>query len=121
MIGLKQRKHFRMYDPGAGREPLHIAAAEARRRAERVAVVDEPFAHERHSLEPAVWMLRETGHGVAVIHAPPVLAREVLAHVAVRERRGRAEPVVAGRVQVDVMHADQERILGLPRETERRD
>ena len=107
--------------PAPGREPLHVAAAEARRRAERVAVIDEALAHERHGLEAAMRMLRETRDGVAVIHAPAVLAGEVLADVAPFERRGGTQAVVAARVEIDVVDADEERILRLPRERERRD
>ena len=65
--------------------------AEARRRAERVGVIDEPAAHDRHGLEAAVRVLREARHDVAVVHAPAVLAREVLPDVAAGERRRRPE------------------------------
>jgi hypothetical protein len=120
-IGLEQRKHFRVHDAGAGREPLYVAAAEARSRAERVAVVDEALAHVSHGLEAAMRMLREAGHDVAVIHAPAVLAGEVLADVAAFERRRRPQAVVAARVEIDVVDANEERILGLPRKGQRGD
>ena len=64
--------------------------AEARGGAERVGVIDEAAAHDGHGLEAAVRVLRKAGHDVAVVHAPAVLAVEVLADVAARERRGRA-------------------------------
>jgi len=96
------------------------SSPEARSCAERVAVVDEALAHERHGLEAAVRVLRKPGHGVAVIHAPAVLTREVLAHVSAGERRRGTQAVVARRVQIDMVNADEERILGLPRKPERR-
>ena len=109
-----------MHDAGAGRQPLHVAAAEARRRAQRIAVIDEAFAHERHRLEAAVRMLRKPRHRIAVVHAPAVLAGEVLADVAARERGGGAQTVVTLRIEIDVVDADEERVLGLPGEGKRR-
>ena len=60
--------------PLAGGQPLHVAAAEARGRAERIGVVDQALAHDGHGLEAAVRMRREAGHRLAVVHAPAVLA-----------------------------------------------
>ena len=71
--------------PAPGGEPLHVAAAEARRGAERVGVVDEAAAHEGDGLEAAVRVLREAGHDLAVVHAPAVVAGEVHAEVAAGE------------------------------------
>ena len=110
-----------MHDAGAGRQPLHVTAAEARRRAQRIAVIDEAFAHERHRLEAAVRMLRKPRHRIAVVHTPAVLAGEVLADVAARERGGGAQAVVTLRIEIDVVDADEERVLGLPGEGKRRD
>jgi hypothetical protein len=55
-------------------------------------------------------MRGKAGHLLAVVHAPAVLAREVLAEAAARQRRSRAELRVAGRVLVVVEDAEQERI-----------
>ena len=85
--GVEQREHLRMHDAAAGGEPLHVAAAEARRGAERIGVVDQALAHDGHGLEAAVRMRREARHRVAVVHAPAVLAGEVLAEVAPGQRR----------------------------------
>ena len=69
-------------------------------------------------LEPAVRVLREAGHDLAVVHVPAVDAGEVLADLAPVERRRRAELVVARRVGVVVVDAEQEgvdrRPLGRP-------
>ena len=110
-----------VHDTGAGREPLHVAAAETRRRTQRITVIDEPFAHERDGLEPAVRVLREAGNHVAVIHAPAVLAGEVLTDVTTCERRGGTELGIASRVRVVVMHAEQEGIERLPGHAQRED
>src|SRR5262245_35454575 len=66
-------------------------------------------------------MLRKAGHDIAVIHTPAVLARKVLADVAALERCGGTEAIVAARILIDVMDADEERVLRLPWERERRD
>ena len=101
--------------PSARGQPLHVARAEARRRAERIGVVDEAPPDDGHGLEAAMRVLREAGHDGAVVHAPAVLAREVLADVAPRERRRGPEALVARRVGVVVMHAEEERVGRLPR------
>jgi hypothetical protein len=44
-------------------------------------MVDVALAHDRDGLESAVRMLRKPGHDVAVVHAPAVLALEVLTDV----------------------------------------
>ncbi len=108
-----------MHDSFARSEPLHIAATEPRRRAERVRVVDEALAHERHRLEAAVRMLGEAGHGAAVVHAPAVGAREVHPDVARRERRVRAHVLVRLGVAVEVVHTEEERVDRGPLEAER--
>ena len=87
LISPQQRKHLGVHDTAPGRQPLHIAVAEARRGAERICVVDEAFAHDRHRLKPAVRMRWKAGNGPAVIHAPAVLAGEILSDVAPGERR----------------------------------
>ena len=76
--------------PAPGGEPLRVAAPEARRRAQRVGVVDQAAAHVGDGLEPAVRMLREPGHLEPVVHPPPVDAGEVGAELAPRQRRRRA-------------------------------
>ena len=80
-----QRKHLAVHHTAASGHPLHIAAAEARRCAERVAVVDVPLAGERHRFEATVRMLGETGHGAAVVHPPAVTRLEVVAESAAGE------------------------------------
>ena len=90
-LAVEQREHLAVHDALARGEPLHVAAAEARGRAERVGVVDEAVPHERDRLEAAVRVLREAGHRRAVVHAPAVDAGEVHADVAPGERRVRTD------------------------------
>ena len=118
---VEQRKHLGVDDALAGGQPLHVAAAEAGGRAERIGVVDQALADDRHGLEAAVRMAGEARHLAAVVHAPAVLAAEVLAEVAAGERRVGAEPGVALRIGVVVMDAEQERVDRLPGEAERLD
>jgi hypothetical protein len=62
---------------------------------------------------------RKTGHRPPVVHAPAVLAGEVLPDLAPFEQCLRPELRIAARVDVDVMHAEQERIDRVPRHAER--
>src|SRR5947209_20203042 len=66
-------------------------------------------------------MLREARHDMTVVHAPPVGSGEVHAEVTRRQRRLRSEVLVALRVLVEVVHAEQERVDRRPLEPERRD
>ena len=63
-------------------EPLHVAAAKARRGTERIGMVDQALAHNGDGLEAAVRMRGEARHCAAVVHAPAVAAAEVLTDVA---------------------------------------
>ena len=120
-ITIAQREHLGVNDAATGGEPLHVSAAEARRRAERVGMVDEALPDDGDRLEAPVRMLREAGHDVAVVHPPAVPALEVLADGAARERGVGPHPLVAPGVRVVVMDAEQERIVRRPREAQRRD
>ncbi|MEZ4369102.1 MAG: hypothetical protein R2939_22885 [Kofleriaceae bacterium] len=119
-LPLEQREHLAVDDAGAGGEPLGVALAEAGGGAERVAVIDEAAPHQRHRLEAAVRVLRKPGHHLAVVHAPAVLAGEVLAEVTTGQRRRRPHRVVADRISVVVVNAEQERVDGRPLEAQRR-
>jgi ABC-type multidrug transport system fused ATPase/permease subunit len=68
-----------------------------------------------------VRVLRKARHDVAVVHPPAVFAFEVAADRAAGERGGRPQLLVPRRVGVVVVHAEQERIDRLPRETQRSD
>ena len=115
---IEQREHLRMHDSAAGGQPLHVAAAEASRRAQRIGMVDQPTPHDGHGLETAVRVGRETGHDFAVVHAPAVFALEVLPQVAPGERSRWTEPLVASRVVVVMVGAEEKRIRGFPRKAE---
>ncbi len=69
--------------PFTSRHPLHVAPAKAGGCAQRIGMVDEPLAHQRHRLKApgAGGQEGKTGHGVAVVHAA-VLAAEVAADLA---------------------------------------
>src|SRR5688572_9715344 len=84
-------------------------------------MIDVARAHDRHGFKSAVRMLGKAGHDVAVVHPPAVLALEVLADLPSTERGGRTEPVVAGGIVIDVMDAEEERVVRLPPLTERID
>jgi hypothetical protein len=82
------------------------AFAVARRRSQRIGMVDEPAPHHGHGLEAAVRVLRESRHAFAVVHVPAVPVREVLPDGAPGERCRRPERLVAFRIVVDVMDAE---------------
>ena len=103
-----------MDDPGAGGHPLHVAVAKAGRGAQRIGVVDVPLAGQGDGLEAPVGVAREPGDHVPVIHAPAVPDLEVHADLAAGERRSRTHAVIARRVKVQVVHAEEERIGGHP-------
>jgi molybdopterin-guanine dinucleotide biosynthesis protein len=84
----------------------------------RVFVRAFAFQNVGDGLEAAVRMLRETGHDVAVVHAPPVDPREVGTDLAAVERCSRAELVVARGIRVVVVHAEEERVDRRPLEPE---
>src|SRR5215208_3144304 len=84
-------------------------------------MVDVPLAHNRDRLETAVRMLGKAGHHVAVVHAPALLAFEILTDLPAAKRRLRAELIVAGGIEIDVMDTEQKRVVCLPALTERVD
>jgi hypothetical protein len=65
-------------------------------------------------------MTRKTGDNLAVVHAPAVLALEVLTDAPPGEGGGgRRHPLVSGGVAIVVVHAEEERVSGLPRKPQR--
>ena len=105
--------------PSPGGQPLHVAPAEAGGRAERVGVVDQAPAHVGDGLEAPVRVVGEARHVAAVVHPPAVEALEVLAQVPPLERHRRPRHLVARRVGVVVVHAEQERVDRRPLEPQR--
>ena len=100
-------------------EPLHVAATEARRRAQRIGMVDEALPHERDRLEASMRVLWEARNDAAVVHPPSVGPGEVHAEVACCERRRRPHVLVRFGIQVEVVHAEQERVQRRPLDSER--
>ena len=99
-----------MHDATAGSEPLHIATTKSRCGAERIGVVDQAFAHDGDGLKTAVRMRRKARDRAAVVHAPAVLAGEILSDVASVQRRIGPQLRIAARIGVVVVDAEQERI-----------
>ena len=119
-IAAQQRKHLRVLYALAGGEPLHIAATKARGSAQRVAVIDQSLAHQRHGLEATVRMAGKARHASAVVHGKAVLAAEVAAHLAAFEFHGlHAQPAITGRIGVVMVGAEQKRIHGGPQRAQR--
>ena len=114
-----QREHLGVHDPATGSHPLHVAGTEPGCSTHRVGVIDETLSRVRDRLEATMRMLRKARHRGAVVHPPAVPAFEVRADVAPGQRRSRAEPTVARRICVVVMHTKQKRINGRPLESQR--
>src|SRR5581483_1964051 len=106
-------------DAFAGRQPLNIARTIAGGRAKRVGMIRETLTHHGYRFESTVRMLRKTRHEIAVIHPPAVLTFEILTDVPSGKRRGRTQMLVAGGIGILMIHAEQKRIGGLPREAQR--
>ena len=104
-----------MLDALAGRQPLHVASAEACGRAQRIRMVDAALAHQSHGLEAAMGVAGKAGDLLAVVHGKSILGAEVAAHFAAFELHGlHAHLAVAGRVAVIVVSAEQERVQAGP-------
>ena len=116
-ILVQQRKHFSVHDAAPGGQPLHVALAEAGRRAQRIRVVDQAAAGDGDGLEAAVRVGRKTGHLLTVVHAPTVFLRKVLADLAARQRSGGPQLCVACGVVVVVVHTEQKGVQRRPLET----
>ena len=109
-VAIEQREHLRVDDASTRRQPLHVAHPEPRRRAERIRMVDVALADDGHRLEPAVRVLWKPGDHVTVIHPPAVAVLEILSDVMPGERSRRSTLIVALRIEIDVVDAEQERI-----------
>ena len=107
-----------MHHALAGGQPLHIALAKTGPGAQGVGVVDQAFAHDGHGLKAAVRVRRETRYCAAVVHAPAVLAAEILANVSASQRGLRRHLRISHRVSVVVVGAKQEGVDGIPGEAQ---
>ena len=75
-------------------------------------MVDQSLAYDGDGFEAAVRVLREARHGRVVVHAPAPPAGKVLPQVAIGQASAGPQPVVAARVGVVVVDAEQERVDG---------
>ncbi len=116
--GVQQREHFGVHDALACGDPLHIAAAKPRCSAQRVGMVDEPLAYQRDGFETPVRVARKARYGIAVVHAPAVLAAEVAADLTAVQRHGGGKRAIARRVGVVMVCAEQKRIERGPQRAE---
>lgn len=81
-------------------------------------MVDVSLTHDRHGLEPPVWMLGEPGHHIAVVHAPSILAGEVGTDVATLKGANGSLGLVPLGILVEVMHRHDEGVKTWPLEAE---
>ncbi len=119
LLRFEEREPLRVDDALTGRQPLHVAAPEPCCGTERVGVVDEALADVGDRLEPPVRVVRKARHLAAVVHPPAVEALEVLAQVPPFQRHRGPRHVVARRVRVVMVHAEEERVGRRPLEPQR--
>jgi len=91
---------------------------EAGRRPQGVGVIDEPPTDDGDGLESPMRVLGKARNHLTVVHAPALASLEILTEVASRQRRGRSQLFVAGRVGIIVVHAEQKGVGGLPGESQ---
>ena len=77
-------------------------------------MVNEPLANDGDRLKTPVRVGWKPRYRFAVVHAPAVLARKVLAQIAPSQRGIRAHVHSATRVGIVVVDAKQERVDGRP-------
>ena len=117
---VEEREHLGVLDAASGRHPLHVTAPVARRRAERIGVVDEALPDERDGLEAAVRV--DAGSPGTVlpwyIRQPSMPSKSLPID---RPSSGAVGPEigVARRIPVEVVDAEEERIDRRPLESQR--
>lgn len=116
-----QGEHFRMDNAAPSGHPLQISLAKAGAGAHGIRMIDIAMAGHGHRFEAAMGMLGEARHSVAVIHAPPIPAAEILADGAPGEGCGRGHVIIAIGVGIVVVGAKQKRIQGRPMAAQWRD
>ena len=82
-------------------------------------MVNMSLTHDGHCLEAPVRVGGKAGNGLPVVHAPAVFVGEIAADLPPGQRGRRAHVCVTGRVVVNVVHAKQKRVDGLPGEGQR--
>src|SRR5262249_12912141 len=103
-----------MHDAAPRRQPLHVAWPVSRRCPQGIGMIDKAMPHNGHCLESTMRMLRKSGYRLPVIHSPSIFAFKILANVPARQRSGRSQPFIAGRITIFVIHAEQKRIWRFP-------
>ena len=82
-------------------------------------MVNMSLPHDGHGLKPPVRVGGKAGNGLPVVHAPAVFVGEIAADLPPGQRGRRTHERIPGRVVVDVVHAKQKRVDGLPGEGKR--
>ena len=77
-------------------------------------MIDNPAAYYRNGFEAAVRVPGKTRDAFTVVHAPAVARFKILADVATRKGGGWSQYLIATRVLVEVVHAEQERVCRYP-------
>ena len=73
LVLIDEREHLGVHDPRTRGEPLGVSTAVSSGGTQRIRVVNVASPDHRDCFEPTMWMLRETGYPIAVVHAPSVL------------------------------------------------
>jgi len=95
-----------MHDAASRRHPLQIAFPEPCASAQGVGMIDEAMTGDRYCLETTMRVLGKARHPVAVIHAPTVLATEILTDITSSQARLRSHFFIPRRIGVIVVNAE---------------
>ena len=82
-------------------------------------MVNMPLTHDGDRLKASVRVRGKAGNGLPVVHAPAVFVGEIAADLPPGQRGRRAHERISGRVVINVVHAKQKRVDGLPGEGQR--
>ena len=87
---------------------------------QRVRVIDKSLSRDRNRFEAAMGVLGETGDPFAVIHAPAVLAAEIMTDGSPCKGVHGSHILIPRGIGVLVVSAEQERVQRLPSRPQRR-
>jgi hypothetical protein len=115
-VGVDKREHFGMHETGTGGHPLNITVAVTPACPTRVKVVNETVQHDGHRFKTPVRMGRKARYGSSMVHLPVVSLIKIRTDVAAHERFAWSHQLVAFRVQIKVMDAEQKGVKCRPDE-----
>ena len=78
-------------------------------------MIDVPLANDGDGFKTAMGVGGKTRHGMAVVHAPAIFLRKVMAHLSTLQRGLRRHALIARWVVIDMVNQKQKGVDGGPR------